>query len=189
MKERKGKCTNFGNCTTADAQEIVTVPAGKDLICPTCGKGLTEVGAPVQKSSMPLVLGIVAVVLVAAGAGFFFFKDQIMDTLNLNPKPPADARTFSYVIQIQKDGEPTFADDKAVFSSGDKFRLMVKSSFPGYVYVFNENASQPKVTLLFPDRETLGGAKMDVDRRMQMPESDKAVSGRYVARRLPQGNG
>jgi hypothetical protein len=55
MKERKGKCTNFGNCTLADTRQMVTVRAGRDLLCPDCGRALIESGGlkPVGRVSAP----------------------------------------------------------------------------------------------------------------------------------------
>jgi TRAP-type uncharacterized transport system substrate-binding protein len=40
MKSKSGKCSNFGNCATADARATVEVPGGLDFVCNECGKPL-----------------------------------------------------------------------------------------------------------------------------------------------------
>jgi serine/threonine protein kinase len=71
--------------------------------------------------------------------------------------PPT--RSFVYSLTVQRmrnrrayqDAFPSTGQD--VFDTGDKFRLNVFSTYPGYLYVFNEGAPEQKTssfTILYP---------------------------------------
>ena len=64
---RSGKCSNFGNCSLADARKTVEVPAGLDFVCTECGKSLllTDSGTA-GGSSKVLVIGALLIALLAA---------------------------------------------------------------------------------------------------------------------------
>ena len=66
---RSGKCSNFGNCSLADARKTVEVPAGLDFVCTECGKPLllTDAGTAGGNSKALIVGGLLVVVLLAAG--------------------------------------------------------------------------------------------------------------------------
>ena len=66
---RSGKCSNFGNCSLADARKTVEVPAGLDFVCIECGKPLllTDTGTAGGSSKALIVGGLLVVVLLAAG--------------------------------------------------------------------------------------------------------------------------
>ena len=66
---RSGKCSNFGNCSLADARKTVDVPAGLDFVCTECGKPLllTETGTAGGNSKALVVGALLLVVLLAAG--------------------------------------------------------------------------------------------------------------------------
>ena len=62
MVQRKGSCTNFGNCTVADSKQIVEVPETANFICPTCSKQLAEVGGRGSRPVVPIVITLAVVV-------------------------------------------------------------------------------------------------------------------------------
>ena len=66
---RSGKCSNFGNCSVADARKTVDVPAGLDFVCTECGKPLLLLDTNTASSNTKmLVMGaLLLVVLLAAG--------------------------------------------------------------------------------------------------------------------------
>lgn len=66
---KSGKCSNFGNCSLADARKTVEVPAGLDFVCTECGKPLllTDAGTAGSNSKALIVGGLLVVVLLAAG--------------------------------------------------------------------------------------------------------------------------
>ena len=66
---RSGKCSNFGNCSLADARKTVEVPAGLDFVCTECGKPLllTDTGTAGGNSKALIVGALLLVVLLAAG--------------------------------------------------------------------------------------------------------------------------
>jgi NitT/TauT family transport system substrate-binding protein len=59
MAIRKGKCTNFGNCPVADSKQIVQIPEGADIICPDCGRQLSEI-APERNLPLKSIIGVLA---------------------------------------------------------------------------------------------------------------------------------
>lgn len=40
LSTKTGKCSNFGNCSLADARSVVEVPGGQDFVCTECAKPL-----------------------------------------------------------------------------------------------------------------------------------------------------
>ena len=66
MVQRKGRCTNFGNCTVADNKQIVEVPETADFKCPSCSRQLAEVGGRRSSSLVPVVIALGLVSMVAA---------------------------------------------------------------------------------------------------------------------------
>ena len=68
---KSGKCSNFGNCSLADARTTVDVPNGQDLVCTECGKPLLLMDASPQGggNSKALAVGALLLVLLLAGGG------------------------------------------------------------------------------------------------------------------------
>ncbi len=67
---KSGHCSNFGNCSLADARTVVEVPNGMDFVCTECGKPLlmTETVAKTG-NSRALTLGLLLLVLLLAAGG------------------------------------------------------------------------------------------------------------------------
>src|SRR5215213_8588995 len=96
------------------------------------------------------------------------------NTSDINQGP---TRSFTYSLTVQrmrdkKPYEPAFpSTGQDVFDSGDKFRLVVSSSNPGYVYVFNEGTPEPNgssFTILYPTPLTNhGSATLGADQKLQ----------------------
>jgi phosphate transport system substrate-binding protein len=72
MAFRKGKCTNFGNCTNADKFEVVEIPDGQDFVCPICARPLNAVEARPPSSSAPIAIALIALLLLAGGLWYYF---------------------------------------------------------------------------------------------------------------------
>src|SRR5216683_547368 len=66
MVQRKGRCTNFGNCSAADSKQIVEIPETADFVCPSCSKQLAEVGSRRSRPVLPIVITLGLVSIVAA---------------------------------------------------------------------------------------------------------------------------
>lgn len=66
---RSGKCSNFGNCSLADARRAVDVPAGLDFVCTECAKPLllSEAGSSAGSSKALIMGALLLLVLLAAG--------------------------------------------------------------------------------------------------------------------------
>ena len=67
---KSGKCSNFGNCSLADARTAVDVPNGQDFVCTECGKPLLLMDAGPQSGGNSKALAVGALllgVLLAAG--------------------------------------------------------------------------------------------------------------------------
>ena len=66
---KSGKCSNFGNCSLADARTTIEVPSGLDFVCTECGKTLllTDTGTKGGNSKALAVGALLLVLLLAAG--------------------------------------------------------------------------------------------------------------------------
>jgi phosphate transport system substrate-binding protein len=68
MAIRQGKCTNFGNCATADKKQVVQVAEGADFVCAECTRALTEIGTQAPRKPSVLILALAGVVLLVLGS-------------------------------------------------------------------------------------------------------------------------
>ncbi len=77
MTERKGKCTNFGQCNIADDNEVVTISVGDDFICPEseCGRPLSEITSRNVPHRL-LIAAIGGVLAILSGLGIYLFNDN-----------------------------------------------------------------------------------------------------------------
>ena len=68
---KSGKCSNFGNCSLADARTPIEVPNGMDFVCTECGKALllTDPGPQGAGNSRALAVGALLLVLLLAAGG------------------------------------------------------------------------------------------------------------------------
>lgn len=84
---KSGKCSNFGNCATADARATVEVPGGLDFVCNECGKPLLliDTGPQGGGSKTLLVLGLLLAILLVGGSSAWFL---LTDTATPTPTPP-----------------------------------------------------------------------------------------------------
>ena len=77
---KSGKCSNFGNCSLADARTTVEVPNGQDFVCTECGKPLLlmDAGPQAGGNSKALAVGALLLVLLlaAGGIGWSLMSDK-----------------------------------------------------------------------------------------------------------------
>ena len=68
---KAGKCSNFGNCSLADAHTTIEVPNGQDFVCTECTKPLLLMDDTPQggANSKALAVGMVLLVLLLAAGG------------------------------------------------------------------------------------------------------------------------
>lgn len=122
------------------------------------------------------IIGGFLVVLVAVLAVLWILKksgDQTAGTANPVSSPSASetpalpTRAFVFSLSVQRMRNrmaflaPFPSDGQDVFESGDRFQLQVKSSNPGYVYVFNEGTPEPNAssfTIIYPTPRTNKGS-------------------------------
>jgi hypothetical protein len=71
LTAKSGKCSNFGNCSLADARTTIEVPNGMDFVCTECGKPLLLIDAGPQAggNSKALAVGALLLVLLLAAGG------------------------------------------------------------------------------------------------------------------------
>jgi len=99
-------------------------------------------------------IGIIGLLVVGAAALFLSHRSATEPG-----EVTALTRSFTYSLTVQRirDNKP-YQDafqstGQEIFESGDKFRLNVSSSYPGYLYLFNEGAPEPNggsFTLIYP---------------------------------------
>lgn len=69
---KSGKCSNFGNCSLADARSTIDVPNGQDFVCTECDKPLLmmmDAGPQGGGSSKALAVSALLLVLLLAAGG------------------------------------------------------------------------------------------------------------------------
>lgn len=106
-----------------------------------------------------VVIGLIALLLISAAAVFLNQKKPPEPTNEVT----APTRSFTYSLTVQRTGDnKTYqSTGQEVFESGDKFRLNVSSSHPGYLYLFNEGPPEPNgssFTLIYPTPATNSGS-------------------------------
>jgi len=73
-----GQCINFGNCSKANAREMIKVNLGDDFICPECEGSLMETppkgGFPPALKWILIIVGILAVLGIGGYFGYPFIK-------------------------------------------------------------------------------------------------------------------
>lgn len=98
---KSGKCSNFGNCSIADARTTVVVPSGLDFVCNECGKPLLLMDAGTKGgNSKALALGIVLLVLLLAGGGIAW--SLLADKKSPEPAPSAALITPPVAAETSK---------------------------------------------------------------------------------------
>lgn len=111
---RSGVCSNFGNCSIADARTKVELTAGMDFVCPECGKPLLlnegdSTGAG-RKTGL-IVAGIVLVLVLAGGSAWMFGSKAKADGAS---KPAAAAPVPQPAAAGGRpSGDCSVADEKA----------------------------------------------------------------------------
>lgn len=108
MAKKKGYCTNFGNCSIADAHSLVDVDEA-NFVCPECGLDLREVRQkPIQWKYV-----LLAVVCLAVASMIIFWPKpkppQPIDTIPVEtiPKPVDTNDDTSSVIRHNEKGDCT----------------------------------------------------------------------------------
>ena len=80
----KGRCNNFGNCSKADALEVLSIADPYNAICPECSMPLV----PYQsKRSVSWSILVVAVSCVVAGVGGYFLWQPTPHEPTSDPRP------------------------------------------------------------------------------------------------------
>ena len=117
---KSGKCSNFGNCSLADARATIDVPSGLDFVCHECGKPLLMAdGGGRAGSSKTLVITLVLLSLLVAGGAFAWFtKSKGSDDSGITvaaPPPVAQPENSAPVKQPSGPltGTCSEADEKA----------------------------------------------------------------------------
>lgn len=72
MHPRIGQCINLGYCSRADSHELLTIPPGKDFVCPSCGKPLRPSETPRRRYPVNLVFGILTGLILTV-LGYFLW--------------------------------------------------------------------------------------------------------------------
>lgn len=75
---KSGKCSNFGNCSMADAHTVIQVPSGMDFVCTECGKplllsqsaGAADGGSGGGQMMRLIIVALVILALLGGGAWF-----------------------------------------------------------------------------------------------------------------------
>lgn len=90
---KSGKCSNFGNCSLADARSTIDAPNGQDFVCTECGKPLLLMDAGPQGGgrSKALAVGALLLLLAAGGIGWALMKKAPTPVTVEQPQTPTKA--------------------------------------------------------------------------------------------------
>ena len=113
LSGKSGKCSNFGNCSIADARTTVETPTGMDFVCTECGKTLllTESGGR-SGNSKALVVGLLLLVLLMAAGGIAWSlfsakkNPEIVVLPAVKAAPPPVAETPRNLPQTEAPASP-----------------------------------------------------------------------------------
>ena len=114
--------------------------------------------------SKPQFVFIAALLVLAFGVTAFLKFGPAGTNVGEPPveKPvPTHSFTYSLTVQRARDKQQSQSTGQETFESGDKFRLNVSSSDPGYLYLFNEGTPEPGAstfTILYPLPNTNHGS-------------------------------
>ncbi len=89
---KSGKCSNFGNCSLADARVTIDVPTGLDFVCNECGKPLlqTDGGGAQAGGSKALLIGLgLAALLLVGGGGAWLLGKKTPEVVSAPAPAPA----------------------------------------------------------------------------------------------------
>ena len=123
---------------------------------------------PKMRLGKPQLAVIGIFLIMIAGVGALLLK-QRNQTSEAEPRTevaaPTRSFTYSLTVQRMRDNkryqDPFPSTGQEIFESGDKFRLNVSSSHPGYLYLFNEGPPEPNgssFTIIYPTPETNKGS-------------------------------
>ena len=94
---KKGQCINFGNCSKANAKEMIEIDLGDDFVCPECEGGLIEKHNP-PPPPWRWILIITCIVVVLGAGGYFIWN------MFTTPPPPPPLPSDSIYHPITPDG-------------------------------------------------------------------------------------
>jgi len=123
---------------------------------------LTSLTGPRSKGTHISVIASMLVGILAC-AGFFYYTSKLRNTATGS----AAARSFIYSLTIQRMHDNRVYEEsfettgQDVFEDGDRLRLNLSSSAPGYVYLFKEESLEPNgssFTILCPTPDTNDGS-------------------------------
>ena len=144
-----------------------------------------------------LLIGILVVLWAIQKSGNRAPESNANTERTANPSDamqgPSRSFIYSLTVQRMRNKKPYLnefqSSDQDIFDTGDKFRLTVSSSNPGYVYVFNEGTPEPNgssFTILYPTPLTNNGsATVGADQKVQTNwntfEGEPGTENLYIA--------
>ncbi|MDR2474939.1 MAG: Ig-like domain-containing protein, partial [Bacteroidales bacterium] len=139
---KKGQCINFGNCSKANAKEVMEINLGDDFICPECSGDLMEIQGKTGTSSPLKWILIIAGGLTALGAVGYFAV------------PWTKIKFLNGIIETFGGSEAVDSPEHAIIPDGielDKTSLSFKNTgesekLTAAVYPDNASEESKKVT-------------------------------------------
>lgn len=120
----KYKCPTLGDCDKANAGEVFERSPGEDLKCTGCGTQLEPQASTTSrdgssKKVMPMVIGAVAIALLAGG-GFYYSQREPAVTASVAESPVAESPVVPPAVESSTSGiAPSDAQTKELRQQGE----------------------------------------------------------------------
>ena len=144
---KQGRCSNFGICSKANAHELISIPYGESLVCPSCGVMLIEeTASPVptttkkissRSAETALVVGFG--VLVLFSVAMIYFQRNKSDSSFLSNTGSGRA-TVNSGSQSNPVHTGSSASDLTLFYDGSDEAWMTNAA-----YAFNASRNSPHI--------------------------------------------
>jgi len=168
----EGETAPRHHLTTSQLDEVMTLKSGAPQSIPESTARdrrfrLGKLQLAVMFAFLVVLIAVFVVLWIMKQGGQIARKPDPVSSPTPTETTQPSTHAFVFSLRVQRVRNrmafqaPFPSDGQDVFDSGDKFQLQVKSSNPGYVYVFNEGTPEPNTssfTIIYPVPSTNKGS-------------------------------
>ncbi len=168
----EGETAPRHHLTTSQLDEVMTLKSGAPQSIPESTTRdrrfrLGKLQLAVMFAFLVVLIAVFVVLWIMKQGGQIARKPDPVSSSTPTETTQPSTHAFVFSLRVQRVRNrmafqaPFPSDGQDVFDSGDKFQLQVKSSNPGYVYVFNEGTPEHNAssfTIIYPVPSTNKGS-------------------------------